>query len=97
VAARPKLSSLLQHEFFNHEFIIIHSFLVELPLKSDEEKTQFFHSLVERLKAFPEVTVASQFGNLLLSRLVLLNKTAQDELLPFLLCPREGNTEGFDN
>jgi SCY1-like protein 3 len=97
VAARPKLSSLLQHEFFNHEFIIIHSFLVELPLKSDEEKTQFFHSLVERLKAFPEVTVASQFGNLLLSRLVLLNKTAQDELLPFLLCPKEGGEDGTSN
>ncbi|KAJ3630110.1 hypothetical protein Zmor_027060, partial [Zophobas morio] len=97
VATRPKLSTLLEHEFFNHEFIIIHSFLIELPLKSDEEKTQFFHSLVERLRAFPEVTVASQFGNLLLSRLVLLNKTAQDELLPFILCPKEGSEDSARN
>ncbi|RZB58829.1 protein-associating with the carboxyl-terminal domain of ezrin [Asbolus verrucosus] len=90
VNARPKLSSLLEHEFFNHEFIVIHSFLIELPLKSDEEKAQFFHNLVDRLKAFNEVTIANQFGNLLLSRLVLLNKTAQEELLPYILCPKEG-------
>lgn len=91
VATRPKLSSLLEHEFFNHEFIVIHSFLVELPLKSDDEKTNFFHSLVERLRVFPELSVANQLGNLLLSRLVLLNKTAQEELLPFILRPKNGN------
>ncbi|XP_044262343.1 protein-associating with the carboxyl-terminal domain of ezrin isoform X2 [Tribolium madens] len=97
VESRPKLNSLLQHEFFNHEFIVIHSFLVELPLKSDEEKTQFFHSLAERLRAFPEVIIANQLGNLLLSRLVLLNKTAQEDLLPFILRLKSGddNTENI--
>ncbi|EEZ97411.1 protein-associating with the carboxyl-terminal domain of ezrin [Tribolium castaneum] len=97
VALRPKLSSLLDHEFFNHEFIVIHSFLAELPLKSDEEKMQFFHSLAERLKAFPEVIVAKQLGNLLLSRLVLLNKTAQEELLPFILRLRVESEDNTGN
>lgn len=89
--SRPKLSELLQHEFFNNDFISIHSFLTEIPLKSDEEKTQFFHGLVERLRGFPEVTVASQFGSLLLSRLVLLNKIAQEEVIPYILNIKDEN------
>ncbi|XP_018570433.1 protein-associating with the carboxyl-terminal domain of ezrin [Anoplophora glabripennis] len=87
ISQRPKLSSILEHDFFNHEFITIHSFLIELPLKSDEEKTLFFRSLKDKLKSFNEVVVASQLSSLLLSRMVLLNITAQEFLLPFLLTP----------
>lgn len=90
VSERPKLSSLLEHEFFSHDFITIHSFLIELPLKSDEEKTDFFLTLVERLKCFNEAVVGRQLGHLLLSRMVLLNKTAQINVLPVILCPRQG-------
>lgn len=90
VNLRPRLSTLLQHEFFNHDFIKIHSFLIELPLKSDDEKNEFFHNLAEKLQQFPQVTVATLLGNLLLSRMVLLNKTAQEEFLPYVFCLKEG-------
>lgn len=96
VSERPKLNSLLEHEFFNHDFITIHSFLIELPLKCDEEKTQFFLTLVDRLKCFNEEVVGKQLGHLLLSRMVLLNKTAQTNLLPIILCPRQ-DTEDQSN
>lgn len=39
---RPKLASLLDHVCFKHKFIKIHSFLVELPLKTEVEKNNFF-------------------------------------------------------
>lgn len=39
---RPKLSQLLIQPIFNHKFVVIHDFLSELPLKSDNEKTSFF-------------------------------------------------------
>ncbi|KAJ8962134.1 hypothetical protein NQ318_018091 [Aromia moschata] len=87
-AQRPKFSSILDHDFFNHEFLIMHSFLVELPLKSDEEKTKFFQGLADRLRKFDEQIVANQLGGLLLSRMVLLNKTAQENIVPLLLTPR---------
>ncbi|KAK9884419.1 hypothetical protein WA026_007266 [Henosepilachna vigintioctopunctata] len=86
VTERPKLSDLLHHPFFNHDFIMIHSFLVELPLKSDEEKSVFFSNLSSILKQFNESAIASQLSGLLLSRMVLLNAAAQSELLPRILC-----------
>ncbi|KAG5896264.1 hypothetical protein JTB14_033561 [Gonioctena quinquepunctata] len=88
LSKRPNFKSILEHEFFNHEFVKIHSFLVELPLKSDEEKNNFFQNLGAQLLTFDEQVVASQLGGLLLSRLVLFNKIAQDSLLPYLLLPR---------
>lgn len=91
VNARPKLTTLLQHPFFNHDFIQIHCFLTELPLKSDNEKSNFFSMLIEKLKSFDEATVAKQLSGLLLSRMVLLNKTAQLTVIPFVLCPKEGS------
>lgn len=42
---------------------------------------------------FPEKVVAEQLGALLLSRLVLLDGTAQSKLLPFVLKPKEENNE----
>lgn len=38
----PSLSSLLYHPFFTHDFIKIYSFLMELPLKNDNEREEFF-------------------------------------------------------
>lgn len=39
---RSGLSNVLQHSFFTHEFIRIHAFLEELPLKTDVEREEFF-------------------------------------------------------
>lgn len=91
MSLRPKLGDLLDCPFFNHDFIKIYSFLTELPLKSDEEKADFFTQLPEKLGGFNEIAVASQLGGLLLSRLVLLNKTAQKSLLPLILIPQKGD------
>lgn len=40
------------------------------------------------LKAFPEDVVAEQLGRSLLSRIVLLDQTAQVKFLPYVLKPR---------
>ncbi|XP_057664881.1 protein-associating with the carboxyl-terminal domain of ezrin [Diorhabda carinulata] len=88
VTKRPTFKTILEEDFFNHRFIEIHSFLVELPLKSDTEKTGFFQDLAEKLFDFEEEVVASRLSGLLLSRMVFLDKTAQVTLLPFLLSPR---------
>lgn len=82
------LSSLLNHSFFSHDFMKIHAFLTELPLKTETEKKEFFLNIVEKLESFPEKIVAEQLGKLLLSRLVLLDPTAQEKLLPFILKPK---------
>ncbi|BFF94012.1 protein-associating with the carboxyl-terminal domain of ezrin [Drosophila madeirensis] len=82
---RPKLSAVLLHPYFNHEFVLIHSFLFELPLKSIQERQQFFSTLIERLRCFDEQMVASQLASDLLSRMVLLDPTAQQCVLPYVL------------
>ncbi|KAK0179472.1 hypothetical protein PV327_005222 [Microctonus hyperodae] len=85
---RTNLSTILNHPFFTHDFINIHAFLIELPLKTELEKEQFFSHLVQQLKTFPEKIVAEQLGRLLLSRMVLLDSTAQLKLLPYVLKPK---------
>lgn len=85
---RPKLSAVLLHSYFNHDFITIHSFLNELPLKNHQDKQTFFTTLVDRLRNFDEPIIATQLGNALLSRIVLLDSTAQSCVLPFLLKPK---------
>jgi hypothetical protein len=49
-----------------------------------------YRSLVDELTGFPENLVAMQLGALLLSRVVLLDTTAQEILLPYILCPKQG-------
>jgi len=39
---RSTLRNVLQHSFFTHEFIRIHAFLEELPLKTEIEREEFF-------------------------------------------------------
>ncbi|XP_055904654.1 protein-associating with the carboxyl-terminal domain of ezrin [Eupeodes corollae] len=85
IAMRPKLSAVLLHPYFNHEFVLIHSFLMELPLKNPQEKQDFFTGLVDRLRYFDETVVGSQIGSLLLSRMVLLDTTAQLCVTPYVL------------
>uniref|UniRef100_U5EYE9 Putative transferase transferring phosphorus-containing groups n=1 Tax=Corethrella appendiculata TaxID=1370023 RepID=U5EYE9_9DIPT len=85
---RPKLSAILLHPFFNHDFITIHSFLSELPLKNPQTKQEFFTGLIDRLRNFDEKIVGSQLSTLLLSRIVLLDTTAQLLVTPFVLKPK---------
>ncbi|CAL7948094.1 unnamed protein product [Xylocopa violacea] len=88
---RSELSHVLQHPFFTHDFMRIYAFLDELPLKSNQEKEIFFGTLITQLRTFPENIVAEQLGRLLLSRMVLLDTTAQEQLLPFILKPKEND------
>uniref|UniRef100_A0A182PU30 Protein kinase domain-containing protein n=1 Tax=Anopheles epiroticus TaxID=199890 RepID=A0A182PU30_9DIPT len=87
-AMRPNLSAVLLHPIFNHDFILIHSFLTELPLKGTQAKQEFFISLVDRLRSFDPETVAEQMCSLLLSRIVLLDTTAQLCVTPCVLRPK---------
>ncbi|KAH8345347.1 hypothetical protein KR084_012692 [Drosophila pseudotakahashii] len=82
---RPRLSAILLHPYFNHEFVLIHSFFFELPLKSVQERQIFFGSLIERLQNFEEEIVASQLACDLLSRMVLLDPAAQEFVTPYIL------------
>ncbi|KAH9645850.1 hypothetical protein HF086_010049 [Spodoptera exigua] len=99
-AKRPNLSELLHHNFFNHEFISIYKFLNFLPLKSEEERCQFFANILNNLKCYDEETVAKQLGGLLLSRLTMLDQTARKDVIPFILKPKNdritnGEIPGF--
>lgn len=85
---RPELSAVLLHPYFNHDFVAIHSFLSEIPLKDPTEKQQFFTDLVDKLRTFDENDVAIHLGDFLLSRLVLLDPTAQISVTPFVLDPK---------
>lgn len=89
-AHRPSLASVLQHNFFNHEFISIYKFLNFLPLKTEEEKSQFFTNILNNLKCYDEETVAKQLGGLLLSRLTMLDQTARKDVIPYILKPSNG-------
>lgn len=85
---RPALSAILLHSYFSQEFVQIHSFLAELPLKSPLEKQTFFTGLVDRLREFDEIIVAAELTELILSRLVVLDDTAKHCVIPFILKPR---------
>lgn len=85
---RPSLSAILQHSYFNQDFVLIHSFLSELPLKNQIEKQTFFTGLVDRLREFDETVIGTELIELILSRMVLLDETAKLCVLPFVLQPR---------
>lgn len=85
---RPLLSAIQLHNYFTHDFVIIHGFLSELALKTQPSKQEFFKTLTDKLRQFDENTIGSQLSELLLSRLVLLDPSAQFLLVPFLLKPQ---------
>uniref|UniRef100_A0A1E1W001 Protein kinase domain-containing protein n=1 Tax=Pectinophora gossypiella TaxID=13191 RepID=A0A1E1W001_PECGO len=94
---RPKLSEVLQHNFFNHEFITIYKFLNFLPLKSEEERCDFFTNILDTLKCYDEETVAKQLGGLLLSRLTMLDQTARKDVIPFILKPKNERSQNAEH
>ncbi|XP_039287881.1 protein-associating with the carboxyl-terminal domain of ezrin [Nilaparvata lugens] len=91
-AVRPSLEQVLRLPFFTHEFIYIPGAFticdVSGKLKIQLFNVFFFRDLSGKLSLFPEDVVASQLGSLLLSRIVLLDTTAQQHLLPLLFSPR---------
>lgn len=96
-ADRPTLSDMFGHAYFNQEFIKIHEFMSEISLKSSYERQEFFTDLIKRLKSFDERDVAVHLGDLLLSRLVLLDETAQTCVTPFVLDPKCGKCDYSDH
>jgi len=47
-----------------------------------------YRKLRQQLQMYPEAIVAEQLGRVLLSRIVLLDSTAQVKLLPFIFKPK---------
>ncbi|GAB1598012.1 protein-associating with the carboxyl-terminal domain of ezrin-like [Argonauta hians] len=88
---RPPLRSLLNDRLFKYEnhFLEVKLFLINITLKSAEEKTDFFGRVVSVLHEYPEELVGSQLVHLLLSRFVVINKDAVEYLLPSLLIPQQ--------
>lgn len=86
------LSTCLSSQVFQkHKFVRIRTFLSELPVKSAEEKDEFFRSLISELTQLPEELVAKRLSILLLQRFVLLDRTAREFFLPLFLTPKEGH------
>jgi len=74
---RPTLETVLQHQYFNHNYLQIVAFLKDLPLRSPDERRVFFSDIIQKLKTIPENLIGLQLIPLILSRYVLMDATAR--------------------
>lgn len=60
---RPTLSSILTHPFYSHDFLTIHNFLQELPIKEENEKQEFFRLVMSYDFVKLNLRIISQYSN----------------------------------
>lgn len=94
---RPTCATLIKDPVFRNDFLDIRSFLENLMLKSIEEKETFFTTLIPRLCDLQPEVVACHLSPLLLARVVFLDGSASQHVLPRLLRPKteDEDSEGL--